>query len=175
MQRVELRGHSRLWKWRFRKEKALLRAYLGRRILDVEHVGSTAVPGMVAKPIVDILVLVPDFQRAYEYVGWIERLGYEYKGENGESRQYSFAKGTPTRYLLYMQERHADTRERLAFRDCLRGNRDIAARYAHLKRALAVRHADDLRAYREGKREFIDRVIRSECAKSGVVALPEES
>ena len=162
---VYLKAHSRTWKWKFRKEKVLLRVFFGRQILDIEHVGSTAIPGMVAKPIIDIVATVPDFERAYEYVDKIKQLGYEYKGENKELRQYFFTKGTTARYHLYIQEKYADIWGRIAFRDCLIRNSELARRYAELKRILAFQNAEDLRSYWEGKREFIDQVVltASEC------------
>ena len=118
-------------------------------------------PGMMAKPIIDILATVADFDRAFQYVDKIQRLGYEYKGENRELRQYHFVKGTPTQYHLYVQERFADTKGRIAFRNCLLRNPEIATRYATLKRRLAFAHAEDARAYQKGKSCFIDKVLRT--------------
>ena len=92
---VQLRQHSPLWKWKFRKEKLLLGVLLGKNLIDIEHVGSTAIPGMIAKPIIDFLATVPDFERAFQSVSRIERIGYEYKGENLETKQYTFVRGTP--------------------------------------------------------------------------------
>jgi len=161
MQRVELAKHSRLWKWKFRKEKALLRAFLRGDILDIEHVGSTAVPDMIAKPIIDLVATVSNFELAFDYVHKIEKIGYEYKGENAELRQYFFVKGTPAAYHLYVQERFADVFGRIAFRDCLMRNSEIAFRYAELKRTLAASDSVDIRTYQEGKRGFIDEVLRT--------------
>ena len=138
----------------------LLRILLRDRVLDIEHVGSTAVPGMIAKPIIDILATVSDFEEAFECVPKIERIGYGYMGESGEFQQYYFIKGTPARYHLYVQQSSADIRGRIAFRDCLIRDREIASRYAQLKWTLAGRNATGIRAYQEGKREFIDQVVR---------------
>lgn len=161
MQQIELRKHSRLWKWKFRKEKALLRAFLGGDILNIEHVGSTAVPGMIAKPIVDIVLTVTNFEQAFSCVHKIERIGYEYRGESPLLRQYSFFKGSPMKYQLYIQETHADTYGGIAFRDCLMRDGEIASRYSELKRTLALENPEDIRAYQAGKREFIDHVVRN--------------
>ena len=87
---VSLENYSRLWKWKFRKERVLIQLFLRRRVLEVHHVGSTAVPGMIAKPIIDMIAVVPDFVRAYTCVEKMNHLGYEYKGANLESRQYFF-------------------------------------------------------------------------------------
>ena len=160
VQQVELRKHSRLWKWKFRKEKALLRVLLGGDILGVEHVGSTSVPGLIAKPIIDIVVMVSDFEQGFACVHKIERLGYKYLGENDQVQQYEFIKGTPARYHLYVHEQEDDVLGRISFRDCLLGDQETAAEYAALKRTLAVQHAEDIRAYQAGKRDFIETVVR---------------
>jgi hypothetical protein len=86
-----------VWKWLFRKEKALLGLSMRGHLLDIQHVDSTAIPGIIAKPIIDLLAAVSDFERAFECVRRIERLGYEYRGENPELRHYHFVKGDPVR------------------------------------------------------------------------------
>ena len=88
------------------------------QILGIEHFGSTSIPGMIAKPIIDIQVGVRDFQRAFKCVELIEQLGYTYKGERGELRQYYFIKGNPVGYHLYVVEKSGETWDkRTAFRD----------------------------------------------------------
>lgn len=158
---IDLKNHSRLWKWKFRKEKLLLRVFLGRDIQDIQHVGSTAVPGLIAKPIVDMLATVRHFEPAYQCVDKIKRLGYEYKGANEESRFYFFVKGAPARYHLYLQESGADTWRRIEFRNILKVNPGIASRYAELKRTLVLQEHIDIQEYWKGKREFICSMVHS--------------
>lgn len=160
MPHVILRKHSRLWKWRFLKEKFLLRLLIGNQNLDIEHFGSTSIPRMIAKPIIDIQVGVPNFEPAFRYVSRIERLGYTYNGENGEFRQYYFTRGKPTRFRLYVVERSAETwRRRTTFRDYLKDNRAGAERYAELKQELAIRYPENIQAYQDGKLEFVAEII----------------
>jgi GrpB-like predicted nucleotidyltransferase (UPF0157 family) len=155
--RVRLQRHSTIWKWLFRKEKALLRIAMRGHMLDIQHVGSTAIPGMIAKPIVDILVAVSDFERAFACVTPIEHLGYEYKGESEDQRQYHFVKGNPACYHLHLVEMSGDTWvNRIAFRDYLIGHPEIARQYADLKQQLARQFPDDLRAYQDGKLPFVE-------------------
>ena len=160
MPRVYLNNHSPIWKLKFLQEKVLLRIPLRGQILDIEHFGSTSIPGMMGKPIIDIQVGVRDFERAFKCVDQIEQLGYTYKGENGELRQYSFTKGSPVGYHLYLAENSGETwAKRTAFRDYLKFNRESADRYAELKQTLASRYPDDLRAYQDGKLEFVEQIV----------------
>jgi GrpB-like predicted nucleotidyltransferase (UPF0157 family) len=146
-----------MWKWRFRKEKALLWIAIRGHVLEIQHVGSTAIPGMIAKPIVDILAAVSDFERAFACVTPIEQLGYEYKGESEDPRQYYFVKGDPARYHLYLVERSGEAWvTRVAFRDTLICHPEIARQYADLKQQLALQFQDDLRAYQDGKLPFVE-------------------
>ena len=155
--RVHLRRYSAVWKWLFRKEKVLLRIAMRGHVLDIQHVGSTAIPGMVAKPIIDILAAVADFERAFACVAPIEQLGYEYKGETEGQRQYYFLKGDPERYHLYLVERSGEMWvRRIAFRDYLVGHPEIARQYADLKQQLARQFPEDLRAYQDGKLPFVE-------------------
>ncbi len=160
MPQVYLRNHSPLWQWKFLKEKVLLRTWLRGQVLDIEHFGSTSIPGMIAKPIIDIQIGVRDFQRAFKCVEQIEQLGYAYKGEKGELRQYYFTKGNPVGYHLYVVEKSSETWDkRTAFRDYLKNNRESANKYAELKQELASRYPDDSRAYQDGKLELVGRIV----------------
>ncbi len=137
-----------------------MRILLRGQILDIDHFGSTSVPGMIAKPIIDIQVGVRDFQRAFKCVEQIEQLGYTYKGENCELRQYSFTKGNPVGYHLYVVDISGETwAKRTVFRDYLKNNAGSADRYAELKQELAFRYTDDLRAYQDGKLEFVEQIV----------------
>ena len=91
--------------------------------MDIEQFGSTSISGMIAKPIIDIQVGVRDFEQAFKFVGQIEQLGYTYKGENGDLRQYFFTKGTPVGYHLYLLDKSGETwAKRTAFRNYLKNN-----------------------------------------------------
>ena len=154
---VNLRKHSVMWKWLFHKEKVLLRMVMRGHVLQIQHVGSTAMPGMIAKPIIDILAAVSDFERAFACVTAIEQLGYQYMGESQDPPHYYFVKGDPERYHLYLVERSGEMWvRRIAFRDYLIGHPRIARQYAELKRQLARRYPDDLKAYQDGKLPFVE-------------------
>ncbi len=160
MTEVYLYSYSRWWKWLFLKEKLLLTLACGRSI-DIQHVGSTAIPGMVAKPIIDIIVGVQSFDQAVTLIEPIKRLGYAYMGENSELRQHYYVKGEPVAYHLYVMELQSEERiSKIVFRDYLRVHPDTANSYTELKMNLAQQFTTDLRAYQDGKKDFVDQVVR---------------
>jgi GrpB-like predicted nucleotidyltransferase (UPF0157 family) len=159
---VKLVPHTELWHRQFAEEAARLREAVGGRVVAIEHVGSTAVCGIAAKPIIDIVAAVREAADAGRCVRPLEGVGYEYRGEGGIAGRYYFVKGEPRTHHLHMFELGSDTwREHLAFRDCLRSHRRVAEEYERLKRDLAVRHERDREAYTEGKGAFIREVLRS--------------
>ena len=115
---VRLQPYTAAWAWAFGIEKLRLWLSLYGRAADIQHVGSTAIPGMVAKPIIDICVAVADYRRAMEYVQPIEQVGYQYKGESDRWPQHLFVKGPPTTHRLYVVEVDSVTwlrKERIRF------------------------------------------------------------
>ena len=92
------------WPRLYLAEAARLFASLGNDALDVQHIGSTAIPGLPAKPILDIGVAVANFEEAIRCVPLLEQLGYTYRGENGIPRRHYFVKGNPRTHHLHMLE-----------------------------------------------------------------------
>jgi len=145
------------WPGRFRALGAQLRGALGPVALRIDHIGSTAVPGLAAKPIIDVQVSVASFEPLDAIRAPLEALGWVYRGDNPDlaKRYFREAPGTRrthlhVRLLGSWAEQHA-----LLFRDYLRAHPDNAARYAAVKRALARRYRADRHAYTEGKGEII--------------------
>jgi GrpB-like predicted nucleotidyltransferase (UPF0157 family) len=158
---VRLRPYTPVWRWLFHVERIRLWCRLKSHILDIQHVGSTAIPGMIAKPIIDILVVVEDFERAAGCIPAIEQLGYEYRGENEQLRQHHFVEGHPTTHSLYVVERQSeDLAAKTCFRDCLIQDAEVARAYADLKRRLARRFSADRQAYQGAKGAFIQQVLQ---------------
>jgi len=150
------------WKWSFWWERLLLRLVLGRRVGKIDHFGSTSIPGMPGKPIVDLQIAIDDSDFGFELHRIIERLGYEYHGENIELHQHLFTKGNPIRFNLYFLNPRSETwRKRTVFRDYLRRDdrKSDWIEYRDLKAKLAMTHAEDIRAYQDGKLEFVDRIV----------------
>jgi GrpB-like predicted nucleotidyltransferase (UPF0157 family) len=104
---------------------------------------------------------IPRFEVGEKCVQSLERLGYEYKGENGVPMRHFFGKGSPRTHHLHMVAADSDFRKHhLLFRDYLINNRHIAGEYNNLKLDLASRFSNDREAYTNGKEEFVKRVLK---------------
>lgn len=158
---VELCPYTSEWQGLFEEEQKLLRDCVGNYVLDIQHIGSTSIPGMIAKPILDIGIAVSNFEEARVCIAPIEQLGYEYRGENGIPRRHYFVKGTPRTHHIHMLEiGSAEWRIHLFFRDYLRQNPEVAAEYADIKKRLAYQFENERKAYTDGKAAFVQRVIQ---------------
>jgi GrpB-like predicted nucleotidyltransferase (UPF0157 family) len=132
----------------------------------VEHVGSTAVPGLAAKPILDLQALIVDLHCAPRIAATLVPAGWHYVDPELDDRPWRrlFVKviaGRRTAHLHLMTENSARWREQLVFRDALRGDPTLAESYATLKRALAAQHPDDREAYTAGKSEFVHAILKT--------------
>ena len=157
---VHLAKYTPQWATLFETEKNRLQASLGPAALDIQHIGSTAVPGLEAKPILDIAIAVRDFEGARSLVPSIETLGYTYRGEVGIPRRHYFVKGDPRTHHIHMLEQGSrQWAQLLAFRDSLREDLELAKEYARLKQDLAAQYPNDREAYLAGKADFITRVL----------------
>lgn len=153
------------WTDRYEQAASELRAALGDRIVAMEHIGSTAVPGLAAKPVIDIQLGVHSLRDDGDLVAAIESIGYRYRPdlEAGFVHRRFFQREAEGRRLvnLHVVERtDVDWWDRhLAFRDWLRTHPDDRETYAGLKRDLAARHRHDRVAYTEAKSAFIDAIV----------------
>lgn len=150
------------WPERFEAERALLDDAIGSWVAGgIHHVGSTAVPGLVAKPIIDILVEVADLATSRACLAPLAHLDYLYAPYRAEEMHW-FCKPDPSRrthHLHLVPAGSPRAREELAFRDLLREDPGTAAQYAALKRALAEKFEHDREAYTDAKAEFIHAAI----------------
>ena len=158
---VRLVPYTAEWKRLFEEEKACLQAAIGPYVLDIQHVGSTAIPGMVAKPILDIAIAVRDFEDGLACVVPLEKLGYEYRGVVGVISRHYFSKGEPRTHHIHMYAIDSpDWENQLLFRDYLRAHPDWARAYADLKQEMAQRYSQDREAYMLAKGPFIQEILR---------------
>ena len=151
-----------LWAALFEKARSDLRRACGPEVLEVHHVGSTSVPGLCAKPVLDILASIPDFDRGVALVPALEKLGYEYRRGNAIRDRHFFRlrRGTTRIHHLALAEPSSNHhRVTLAFRDALRVDPQVAADYAELKLELARRYPRDREAYIEGKSAFVEHIL----------------
>ena len=137
--------------------------------IKLEHIGSTSVPGLAGKPLIDILAGVPPRDPRAPYVAALIQLGYEHLGAFGIPGRDYFRRGTPRTHHVHLFSWSSDAwRDHLLFRDYLRAHPDVAQEYAALKRELAAMFADDPPRYSEEKGPFIKSVLRRARAASGV-------
>src|SRR6266404_7166187 len=134
---IQLFAYKSGWQIRFLEERDQLQASIGEYVLDIQHIGSTSIPRMSAKPILDIGIAITNFEDGVRCIQPMEKLGYTYKGENGISRRHYFVKGAPRTHHVHMVELESeDWRSHLLFRDYLIENPETARSYERLKREL---------------------------------------
>lgn len=138
-----------------------LAAALGDCALAIEHVGSTAVPGLAAKPIIDINVVVADQTAVGQAITALARIGYEHQGDLGIAGREAFKRAAdgPAHHLYVCQAANNELRRQLAFRDYLRSHPDAASEYGELKKLLAVRYGSDRVGYTDAKGAFVARIL----------------
>lgn len=156
---IEISAYDPSWPERFRVERDRVIAALSDVPCAVEHSGSTAVPGMAAKPILDALVGVDDFDDAERAIAPIEKLGYTYYGELRPGWMFFRADDPHDRHLHVVERGGEDWRAQLDFRDALRADANLVADYERVKTDLAERFADDRARYTRGKTEFVTSVL----------------
>ncbi len=150
------------WPHLFEQERARIAAALAAETVRIEHIGSTAVPGLAAKPILDIAVAVADLDAAApRVIAALESLGYLFRGEYGLAGRLYFVRGTPrrTHHLHVVTTGSPHWNHWLQFRDCLRAEPETARQYRELKQALAGRFCENRPAYTESKTEFIESLL----------------
>lgn len=149
------------WPLRFEEEAARLRGILGDELVAVHHVGSTSVPGLAAKPIIDMLPIVRSLGRLEALTPAMEEAGYRAWGEYGLPGRRYFTRDEGewrTHNLHSYQEGDPDIDRHLAFPAYLRAHPEVTAEYAALKREVYARHPADISAYSDGKDAFIKRI-----------------
>ncbi|MCP3417502.1 MULTISPECIES: GrpB family protein [Bradyrhizobium] len=150
------------WPAMFETERARIEHALGSLALAIEHVGSTAVPGLPSKPIIDLMVGVPSLAEARERcIKPIDTLGYRYIPEYAAwlPGELFFRKGPPgpwTHHLHVMEPSNPRWETLLVFRDYLRAHPEVSRAYAEIKQALAASSREDIAAYRNGKTRFVE-------------------
>jgi GrpB-like predicted nucleotidyltransferase (UPF0157 family) len=158
---VHIIEYDPAWPERFASERALLERVVAPWLLSgVHHVGSTAVPGLAAKPIVDIMVGVRDLEEARAAIPLLEAESYCYFPYREYFHWFCKPSEAQRDFHMYLIEpTHPQWRARLAFRDRLRADPKMAAEYEALKRRLADEHHGDREAYTDAKTAFVERVV----------------
>ncbi len=129
-------------------------------LVAIYHVGSTAVPGLAAKPIIDLLVAVPDLRPGSFYAPYLQPLGYRFHDHPENTDRRYFSKGAPHTHHLHIVEARSPALEvHLRFRDALRTRPELLEKYARTKRELAARYPDDRAAYTEAKTACVQEIL----------------
>ncbi|MFN0146118.1 MAG: GrpB family protein [Dehalococcoidia bacterium] len=164
---VVLVPYDPAWPARFEVAAAAIREACAGEVTVVEHIGSTAIPGLLAKPVLDIMPGLGSYEDGFAIVAPMESLGYEYRGEFGIPRRHYFTKPVADDRHAWKHNVHCyvvgdpEWLRHLAFRDALRRDGAVRAAYQSLKLELAARFPDDVEAYAEAKGEFVDGVVRA--------------
>lgn len=150
------------WPGRFRELAGRLRTELGDRALRIDHIGSTSVPGLAAKPVIDVLISVADLDPVAAYAPGLERAGFHWRPNNADRlhRYFREIPGMARTHLHVYQAGSWSEQLNLLFRDYLRA--DAAARqlYAETKVALAIRFRDDRPGYVDAKAPTVWALLR---------------
>lgn len=157
---IHLVDYDPAWPLMYAAEKEQLLAVLGGKIIQIEHFGSTSVPGLSAKPVIDIAIGVEDFEKARSFIPSLESLGYTYEPflEIDTPQRHFLWKGTPLLHTFHLSMEVPGGRswtEHIMFRDYLRRHPDEVQRYQDLKRALAAQYVSDMQAYVNHKTNFV--------------------
>ena len=159
--KVILAEYDENWAVEFENERNAIQRAITDYKIGIEHVGSTSVESLCAKPIIDILIGIERFNDGFECVTDLEAIGYESKGENGVPGRHFFAKGNPRTHHIHMVEMNSNFwNEHLLFRNYLRNNSEARIQYSELKKELALKYENDREKYTSSKAEFIKEIIK---------------
>ena len=158
---VRLVEYDARWPALFAAEQQRILDQCGTLALRLEHVGGTSIPGMCAKPVLDIAAGRPRDASTQDYVAALEQAGYEHRGEQGVPGRQFFCRGQPRAYHVHLVEEGGPLwRDYVAFRDYLRAHAEAARQFADLKRVLAERFSRDREAYMNAKSSHVQGVLR---------------
>lgn len=157
---INLVEYDTEWPHLFEKEAERISSVLGPKALRIEHVGSTSVPGLCAKPIIDIVLEVEDSSNEASYVPAMEAAGYELRIREPEWFEHRLFKGPDTDINLHIFSEHTPEVERmLRFRDWLRDNSSDREKYAETKRKLAQRVWRHVQNYADAKTSIVQEIM----------------
>jgi len=166
---IELIPHDPEWEKVFLEEKRKLKEIIGDIVLDIEHVGSTSIKTICAKPIIDIGISIRKYEDGFECIKPLEELGYLYKGECGVPRRHYFrTNDVIVKFHISMfPVASEEWRDQILFRDYLNQNPDIAREYEKLKFKLMKEFSGDRFQYWQHKAPFIKSVLEKAKKEKG--------
>jgi len=165
---IEVLEYDVAWTGVFDEEALALKGIFGDSLVTIHHIGSTAIPRLLAKPIIDVLVVIKETKTIEQFSSAMEQLGYRVRGEcldaevPGTPGRFYFSKdtdGVRSHQVHVCAVGHPEVADKLAFRDYLRAHPDRAAAYGSPKQRLAVLNRHDIIGYMRGKDEFVKAVL----------------
>ena len=159
---VELVPYDKSWAVEFEKEKKKLQKILGKSALDIQHVGSTSIPGLRAKPILDIAVAVKKLSELKRLIVVLEKAGYDVKDSINELGEILARKGTPDNRTHYIHVEVINSmfwNNHILFRDYLLSHPEYIKKYENLKNEMFERFKDERKLYTAAKNDFIEEVL----------------
>ena len=160
---VELMPHQKEWVENAESTIRLLKEILGDTAVDIQHVGSTAIRSIQAKPIIDLAVGLRELSDILPHEEILRQQGFIFRGEDVPGQMLfvmgDFEKDTRTHHIHAVKWKSREWNHYIAFRDYLNANPEKAKLYDQRKRELALRYGDDRKSYTAGKQEIIDRLL----------------
>ncbi|MEK7663998.1 MAG: GrpB family protein [Patescibacteria group bacterium] len=160
---VKLEKHNSKWAELFEQEKKMLLKKFPNVILEISHGGSTVIPTISAKPIIDMFAVILSLKDAENIRKDLEELGYEYRGEEGVPERILYVKGKPelrTHHLQLVEKTSNEWKNHILIKNYFLKHPEVAKEYAELKNKLAEKFPNDRKAYSNGKDNFIKLVIK---------------
>lgn len=159
---VELEEFNEQWAEDYKKEEKILKEVLGDKLIEVHHIGSTSIPGLKAKPVIDILAVIPSLENINEVEELLKDYDYSNRGSQGVPDRMFFAKGpedSRTHYVHFVEPGSKTYYNQIYFKRYLIEHPEYIKKYCELKQELAEKFADDRPKYTGGKNEFITDVL----------------
>lgn len=162
---VQLEPHDKQWDEAAIQTIKILNSILGDAAIDIQHIGSTAIPAIKAKPIIDIVVGVTDFEKIMSYNEQLQKDGIFYCGSDVEDQilyvMGDMKKDIRTYHIHVVKWNGTEWRNYIHFRDCLNANANMALQYQRVKEELESKYADNRGLYTKGKKDIIDIILNN--------------
>ena len=160
---VKLVPHDETWSIIFDETKKELLNLIGHLIIDIQHVGSTSIKKIKAKPIIDVAILVDNLDVIKQMIDILEKKDYEYRGDGGDDGGHLFVKCSEpdirTHHIHIVQTNDIQWDNYLYFRDKLNSDRQLAVHYNNLKEQLENKYKDNREEYTKAKNDFINKIL----------------
>ena len=160
---VELKPYNPKWKELYVQESKIISSQISDFLVDIQHIGSTAIPGIMAKPIIDIAVAINSLENIGKIIEPLREIGFIYRGEQGIPDRHLFIKGGEefrTHHMHVMHNSHYEWKKHILFRDYLINHPEEVKKYSELKKRLEKQFKEDRESYTESKSEFIEGILK---------------